>query len=138
MDERLRAATRPRVVAAVAAGGVLGAEARHLLTVTAPAAGGGWPWTTFWINVTGCLLIGVLYTVLADVVAHPHPLLRPFLGAGVLGGYTTFSSWSVETVQLLDHGAPGTALGYALASPLAAVLACGLAVAATRRIGRVA
>ncbi|MBC3189851.1 fluoride efflux transporter CrcB [Pseudonocardia sp. C8] len=133
-----RVTSRRRAVAAVAAGGVLGAEARYLLSSAFPAPPGGWPWTTFWINITGCLLIGVLYTVLAEVAARPHPLARPLLGAGMLGGYTTFSAWSVETVQLLDGGAYGTAVGYALVSPLAAVLACAGGVAVTRRIGRTA
>ncbi|MBP2371192.1 fluoride efflux transporter CrcB [Pseudonocardia parietis] len=128
--------SRSRVLGAVAAGGVLGAEARYLLGAAFPAAPGSWPWTTFWINITGCLLIGVLTTVLTELLARPHPLLRALLGVGVLGGYTTFSTWSVETVQLVEHGSYGAALGYALVSPVAAILACAFAVAATRRIGR--
>ena len=131
----MRVPSRARVLVAVSAGGVLGAEARYLLGTAFPAEPGTWPWTTFWINVTGCLLIGVLYTVLSELVADPHPLLRPSLGVGVLGGYTTFSTWSVETVQLVDRGSYGTALGYAVVSPVTAVLACALAVALTRRIG---
>ena len=127
--------SRPRTVAAVAAGGVVGAEARYLLGAAFPGTPGGWPWTTFWINITGCLLIGILYTVLTEVAARPHPLLRPLLGVGLLGGYTTFSTWSVETVQLLERGSYGMALGYALACPLAAVASCAFAVATTRRIG---
>ncbi|BBF99487.1 protein CrcB [Pseudonocardia autotrophica] len=126
---------RTRGVAAVAAGGVVGAEIRYLLGVAFPADPGGWPWTTFWINITGCLLIGVLYTVLAGA-DRPNPLLRPLLGVGVLGGYTTFSTWSVETVQLAEHGRYGLALGYALASPVVATAACAVAVVLTRRIGR--
>lgn len=128
-------ASRPRILGTVAVGGVLGAEARYLLGAAFPAAPGAWPWTTFWINITGCLLIGVLHTLLTELVAHPHPLLRPLLGVGVLGGFTTFSTWSVETVRLVEHGSYGTALGYALASPVAAVLVCALAVALTRRAG---
>ena len=128
--------SRSRVLGAVAAGGVLGAEARYLLGAAFPTAPGSWPWTTFWINITGCLLIGALTTVLTELVARPHPLLRPLLGVGVLGGYTTFSTWSVETVQLVEHGSYGAALGYALVSPVAAILACALAMAATRRVGR--
>lgn len=124
-----------RVLGAVAVGGVLGSEARYLLGVAFAPVPGSWPWTTFWINVTGCLLIGVLYTVLTEP-ARPHPLLRPLLGVGVLGGYTTFSTWSVETVGLVDAGRPGLALTYALVSPVAAVLACASAVGATRRLGR--
>jgi len=83
--------------------------------------------------VTGCLLIGVLYTVLT-VRTPPHPLLRPLLGVGVLGGYTTFSTFSVETVGLVDAGRPLLALLYALATPVAAVLACAAGVGLTRRV----
>ncbi|MDQ4117395.1 MAG: fluoride efflux transporter CrcB [Actinomycetota bacterium] len=123
-----------RVIVAVAVGGVLGSEARYLLGVGWPQVPGTWPWTTFWINLSGCLLIGVLYTVLTERAA-PHPLLRPLLGVGVLGGYTTFSAWSVETVGLLDAGRPGLALGYALVAPVAAVLACAAGVGLARRVG---
>jgi CrcB protein len=122
-----------RVIAAVAVGGVLGSEARYLLGVAFAPAPGSWPWTTFWINVTGCLLIGVLYTVLTERTT-PHPLIRPLLGVGVLGGYTTFSTFSVETVGLVDAGRPGLALAYAVITPVAAVLACAAGVGLTRRI----
>ena len=123
-----------RVIAAVAVGGVIGSEARNLLGVAFGQPPGSWPWTTFWINVTGCLLIGVLYTVLTELTT-PHPLLRPLLGVGVLGGYTTFSTASVETIGLVDAGRPALALAYALASPVAAVLACAIGVGVTRRAG---
>jgi fluoride exporter len=126
-----------RMIVAVAVGGVLGAEARYLLGVAFASPPGTWPWTTFWINVTGCLLIGVLYTVLTELTT-PHPLLRPLLGVGVLGGYTTFSTFSVETVGLVDAGRPGLALAYALATPVAAVLACAVGVGVTRRVGAAA
>ncbi|MEV1294956.1 CrcB family protein [Pseudonocardia sp. NPDC049635] len=124
-----------RVLAAVAAGGVVGAETRYLLGVTFPAAPGAWPWTTFGINISGCLLIGVLYTVLAGM-DRPSPLLRPALGVGVLGGYTTFSTWSVETLQLAAHGRYGLALGYALTVPVTAGAACMAGVTLTRGIRR--
>lgn len=123
-----------RVIGAVAVGGVLGSEARYLLGVAFAAPPGSWPWTTFWINVTGCLLIGVLYTVLTELTT-PHALVRPFLGVGVLGGYTTFSTFSVETVGMVDAGRPGLALAYALITPVVAVLACAVGVGVTRRAG---
>lgn len=124
-----------RVIGAVAVGGVIGSEARYVLGVVVAHQPGYWPWTTFWINVTGCLLIGVLYTVLTERTT-PHPLLRPLLGVGVLGGYTTFSTFSVETVGLVDAGRPWLALTYALVTPVAAVLACAIGVGATRRTVR--
>ncbi|MEU8489726.1 fluoride efflux transporter FluC [Pseudonocardia alni] len=124
------------MLAAIVIGGVVGAEARYMLGVAFPSGTGTWPWTTFAINVSGSVLLGCLYTVLADLVSDPHPLLRPLLGVGVVGGYTTFSTWSVETVSLVTTGHPLRAAVYALATPLIAVLACATAVAATRRIAR--
>ncbi len=124
---------RPSVIAAVAVGGVAGAEARYVLAVAFPQTPGDWPWTTFWINVTGCVLIGVLLTVLSELTS-PHPLLRPLLGVGVLGGYTTFSTWSVEAVGLVAAGHPGVASAYVVVTPVAAVLACALGIVATRRV----
>ncbi|ANY06324.1 fluoride efflux transporter FluC [Pseudonocardia sp. HH130630-07] len=126
---------RPSVLAAVAVGGVLGAEARFGLGMLFPSPPGAWPWTTFWINVSGCVLIGVLLTLLA-VARPPHPLLRPLLGVGVLGGYTTFSAWAVDSVGLAVAGRSGTALLHVLVTPVAAVLACAAGVAATRRLVR--
>ncbi|GAA1849924.1 fluoride efflux transporter CrcB [Pseudonocardia tropica] len=120
------------VLAAVATGGVVGAEARFVIGVAFPQPSGGWPWTTFLVNVSGCLLIGVLLTVLSELTV-PHPLLRPLLGVGVLGGYTTFSTYAVDVVALVDAGRPVVALGYVVATPLAAVAACVLGVAVTRR-----
>ncbi|MFP5022659.1 fluoride efflux transporter CrcB [Pseudonocardia phyllosphaerae] len=121
-------------VGAVAVGGVLGAEARYLLGVAFPAAHGDWPWTTFWINVTGCLLIGLLYTTLGEL-RKPHWSLRPLLGVGVLGGYTTFSTWAVDTVQLTDAGRWGAALAHALVTPVVAILACAAGVIVARLLG---
>lgn len=123
------------VIAAIAAGGVLGAEARYGLGLLLPADPSGPPWATLLVNVSGCLLIGVLMVTLTER-ARPHPLARPFLGVGLLGGYTTFSTYAVETVRLLDAGRAGPALGYVAATPVLAVLACAAGVALTRRAGR--
>jgi fluoride exporter len=79
------------------------------------------PGATFTINVTGCLLIGVLMVLIAEVWSA-HRLLRPFLGTGVLGGYTTFSSSAVDVLQLAAAGAARTGLLY-----LTGNLACALA-----------
>jgi CrcB protein len=78
----------------ISAGGVLGALARYGLSIAWPHAEAGFPWATWLINVTGCFLIGVLLT------RWPHRIhLRPFLGVGFLGGYTTFSTAMVETLR---------------------------------------
>lgn len=119
------------VLAVIAAGGVLGAEGRYGLSVLLPHTAGGWPWATLLTNASGCLLIGVLMVVITELVT-PHRLLRPFLGVGLLGGYTTFSTYSVEMVQLLGSGHPGRALAYLVASPLVALLAVWLGTLGTR------
>ena len=108
---------------AVAAGGVLGAEARHGLTLALPGHAGRFPWSTLSINLTGSLLIGVLMAWLGRQ-ATPRPLLRLFLGVGILGGYTTYSTFAVDVQQLVQAHRPATALGYLAAT----VLGCAAAV----------
>ncbi|MGH4024025.1 MAG: fluoride efflux transporter CrcB [Pseudonocardiaceae bacterium] len=124
------------MVGAVAAGGVLGAEARFGLAVALPHGAGGWPWSTLLINVSGCLLIGVLMVTITELTS-PHRLIRPFLGVGVLGGYTTFSTYSVEFLQLLGADRAGPALAYLVVTPLAALAAVWAGAAATRAVSRV-
>jgi len=110
------------VLGVVAAGGGLGALARYGLAVLLPTPPGGFPLATFATNVLGCLLIGVLM-VLVTEVRPAHRLVRPFLGAGVLGGFTTFSTHVVEVDGLLRSGAAGLAFGCLAGTLLAAVLA---------------
>ncbi|MGR6320425.1 CrcB family protein [Micromonospora soli] len=115
------AAQPPAVLGVIAAGGVLGALARAGLQTAFPHPPTGFPWATFGINVTGCLLIGVLMAV---ITARPAgPLVRPFLGVGVLGGFTTFSTYAVDAQRALAAGAPGTALAYLAATVLGALAA---------------
>jgi CrcB protein len=116
---------------AAAVGGALGALARWGVARALPHSPGTWPVATLVVNLTGCLLIGVLFAVL--LVRFPaSPWLRPFLATGVLGGYTTYSTFAVDVVQLADAGAWGTAVGYLLASVAGGVLA----VAAGLLLGR--
>lgn len=116
---------------AAAAGGVLGSLARWGAAEALPQDAGSLPWATLLVNLTGCLLLGVLITTL---FAHrpDHPWLRPFLGTGVLGGYTTFSAFAVDAVRLTDAGAVATAVGYVAASVLGGVLAAVAGVALGR------
>jgi CrcB protein len=123
-----------RAVAVVSMGGALGALARWALETAAPASPGGFPWTTFAINVAGALLMGVLVVVVTEV-RQAHPLVRPFLGVGVLGGFTTFSSYAVEAQQLLAGRHLATAGLYLIATVLAVLAAVALAMAVTRRVG---
>src|SRR5689334_11520009 len=98
-------------LAAISAGGVLGALARFGLGLAFPVATGGFPWTTFAIHVTGCLLIGILMTTIGEL-GQVHRLLRPFFGTGVLGGFTTFSGYVVDIGRTAASGEPVTALAY--------------------------
>ena len=107
----------PVVVGAVSAGGVLGALARLGITTAWPPPPGGFPWSTWLVNVSGCFLIGVLLTLIARFRPEQR-LLRPFLGVGVLGGYTTFSTAIVE-VQQVGPLYLGATLGGALLAVLA-------------------
>jgi len=108
------------VLAAVSLGGALGALARYGLATAWPHRPGQFPWATFVTNVSGCFLIGILMVLITEVWSA-HRLIRPFLGVGVLGGYTTFSTYTGEVQQLVAAGAARTGLLY-LAGTLAAAL----------------
>jgi CrcB protein len=110
------------VLAAISAGGVLGALARDGVATALPHPASGFAWSTFLINVTGCLLIGALMVFVTEVAPHRR-LVRPFLGVGVLGGYTTFSTYVVDIHRAAAAGAAGTALVYLAATLISAVLA---------------
>ena len=97
-----------------------------------PTAPGAFPWGTFLINVSGSLLIGVLMAVLGLRPAH-HRLVRPFLGVGVLGGFTTFSTYAVQSHELVRSGNPVLALAYLGGTLLATLLAVVAGVFLVRR-----
>lgn len=126
-----RSELHPSVIAAISAGGALGALARYGIGHAWPAPAGAFPWATFVVNVTGCLLIGALMVAVTEVFATHH-LVRPFLGVGVLGGYTTFSTYSVEIRNLIGAHAPGTAVIYLAATLVAALAAVFLGMTAAR------
>nr|WP_204264795.1 fluoride efflux transporter CrcB [Geodermatophilus normandii] len=118
-----------------ALGGALGALSRWGVAEALPSPDGGWPWATLLVNLTGCLLMGVLLGALG--ARDPEPAwARPFLAVGVLGGYTTYSAFAVEVVELTDAGAVARALGYVLVSVLGGVLAVAGGVRAVRGRGR--
>ncbi|MFE9450431.1 fluoride efflux transporter CrcB [Streptomyces sp. NPDC006739] len=121
------------VVAVVALGGALGATARYAWSLAWPAPSGGFPWATFWTNVIGCAVIGVFMVVITEVWAA-HRLVRPFFGTGVLGGFTTFSTYAVDIQKLVADGRPRTGLAYLAATLGAALAAVWLAATATRRV----
>ncbi|MFJ3306985.1 fluoride efflux transporter CrcB [Streptomyces sp. NPDC086549] len=121
------------VLAVVALGGALGATARYALTLWWPTPSGGFPWATFVTNVVGCAVIGVFMVIITDVWAA-HRLVRPFFGTGVLGGFTTFSTYAVDIQRLADSGHPAKGLAYLAATLCAALAAVWLGSAAARRV----
>jgi fluoride exporter len=112
-----------------------GSLARYGVDLTSPTTTGGFPWSTFAVNVTGSLSIGVLMVLVSDVWPGRR-LLRPLLGAGLLGGFTTFSFHVLEAHRLLEASAWATALAYLAGTAVTAVLAAYAGIAATRRLVR--
>ncbi|MFF2007564.1 fluoride efflux transporter CrcB [Streptomyces sp. NPDC058195] len=121
------------VVAVVALGGVIGACARYGASSLWPTAPVGFPWTTLLVNVTGCAVIGVFMVVLSEAWSA-HRLVRPFFGTGILGGFTTFSTYAVDIQRLVEGGQVRMGLEYLGLTLLAALAAVWGAVWATRRV----
>ncbi len=134
MDAHNRAGRHPRwdVALVIAAGGAIGGALRYLLNLAIPHGADGFPWATFLENVSGCLVLGALMVFLLDVWS-PHRYARPFLGIGVLGGFTTFSAYTVETAALLRSGHAPTAFAYLLGSVIVGLLATWAGIAIARR-----
>ena len=117
----------------VALGGGLGAAGRYGVSLVLPAKPGEWPWATFSINVLGSLLIGALVGWLSTRGEAGEPW-RLFLGVGVLGGFTTFSAYSLETLRMVERGEWSMAIFYALGSVLAGFAAVAIGAEVARRI----
>ena len=112
----------------VLGGGAVGSLARYMVGVAIMSRWTGrFPIATFLINVTGSFAIGVLATLLGDTA---NPNLRPLIITGLLGGYTTFSSFEWETFGAIRGGALGIGLLYLVGSVVLGYLACWLGVAA--------
>ncbi len=107
----------------VALGGAIGASLRHFTNVGAMRFfGPNFPWGTFGINVIGSFAMGVFIELLARRFGGSNEL-RLFFATGILGGFTTFSAFSLDFVELVERGALGSALLYALASVVISILA---------------
>jgi len=113
----------------VALGGAVGSVARFLLVAGAGRWGTGWPVGTLLVNVIGSLAIGVLYVTLGQ-----RAQLSPLLVAGVLGGFTTFSAFSLDTLKLWEAGQVVPALAYVAASVILSLAAVALGAALARSI----
>ncbi|MGW3292983.1 fluoride efflux transporter FluC [Streptomyces xiamenensis] len=129
---RPSAGPAPTVVLAVALGGGLGATARYGATrLWEMPAESGFPWTILAVNALGCALIGALMVITEE---RGQPLARPFLGTGVLGGFTTFSAYAEGIRALTDAGRVGPALGYLVATLAAAMAAVWAGTVSTRAV----
>jgi len=121
-----------RELLAIYAGGVVGALARVAIAQAAPPGAASWPWATFAANMVGALLLGYFVTRLQERLP-PSSYRRPFLGTGLCGALTTFSTLQLELFSMLDAGHLALAAAYAAAT-LAGGFACvHLTTAAVRR-----
>src|SRR5690349_22740094 len=122
-----------RAVAAIFAGGAVGALARAVLAQALPSSPAEWPWLTFAVNILGAFLLGYFVTRLTERLPLSS-YRRPLLGTGLCGGLSTFSTMQVEILKMLDAGAWGLAAGYTAASIAAGYAAIHLATAMVRRV----
>jgi fluoride exporter len=119
------------VLAVIALGGMLGATARFKLAETIPTEAGHFPWATFWTNISGSFLLGFLLIVLLERIP-PTRYVRPFLTTGLLGAYTTMSTYAVETALLLKDGHAAIAVLYSVGSVGASLLLAYAGIVAGR------
>ena len=131
-----RPAIRARWLGLIFVGGSVGTALRAGLAGSFPVVVGEWPWVTFWVNLAGALLLGVLVEGLAATGpdAGWRRAMRLGAGTGLLGGFTTYSTFSVEVVELARVGAWPLAVGYAVASVLAGVVTAGFGMWGARRL----
>lgn len=122
-----------RELAAVFAGGALGALARAALSALAIPDPARWPWPTFTVNVVGAFLVGYFTTRLLERLPLSS-YRRPLLGTGLCGGLTTFSTMQVETISMIEHGHWGLAAAYSVVSITLGLLAVHLATVLVRRV----
>lgn len=121
------------LLAVIAAGGAIGSVGRYAVGLALPHGVGGFPWPTFVVNVTGSFAMGVL-VVWVLTMTDPHPWLRPFLGVGVLGGWTTFSSYALDWHALETGGHGRLAAAYVIGSLVLGLLAVGFGVTLGERV----
>ncbi len=116
----------------VALGGALGASLRYLTNVSAMRLfGPGFPYATMFVNIAGSFVMGVLIVTLAKKGGTP---LAPFLMTGILGGFTTFSAFSLDAFTLYERGDTLTAIGYVAASVLLSLAALAAGIYLSREL----
>ena len=122
----------PAALVVVALGGVVGSLGRYAVGLFLPHAADAFPWATLTVNVSGAFAVGLLVAFLLDRPGT-HRLARPFLGVGVLGGWTTFSALAVEVVQLSAADEVQVAIAYVAATFVVGTLAVGAGTAVGQR-----
>jgi CrcB protein len=125
------------VLLVISAGGALGSIARWGVGELLPWSGDEFPWATFVVNLSGGFVLGMLMVFMLDVWP-PHRYLRPFLGVGLLGGYTTFSTYMLESRDLLVGDEAATAFVYLAGSLVAGLSAVWVGILCARAAVRVA
>jgi fluoride exporter len=117
----------------VALGGGLGAAGRFGVSLAMPVRADAWPWATFLINVSGSLLIGILAGWLSTR-GEEGEQWRLLLGVGALGGFTTFSAYSLETMRMIERNDWLGASTYSIGSVLAGLAAVAIGMMIAKRI----
>jgi fluoride exporter len=130
-SSRSRAPEAPLRLAAIAVGGALGTLARYGTERAIVASAGGFPWATFAVNVCGSFLLGLIMTLVVERWP-PTRFVRPFAAIGFCGGFTTFSTVTVETAQRAQHGHLALAAGYVVATLVAGFMAAVLGMVVAR------
>lgn len=117
----------------VALGGALGASARFLVVTGAMRAfGAGFPWGTLIVNVAGSLAMGALVVLLIERLPEGTARLAPLLMTGVLGGFTTFSAFSLDAMQLIERGRWLAVAGYVSSSVILSIIGLALGIMLAR------
>jgi CrcB protein len=119
------------MVVALGCGGVVGALARYSVSLALPTEPGRFPWGTFVINITGSAVLGFLLILLIEQFPRGR-LARPVIGTGIIGAYTTFSTYVVDAVLLFRAGKAGIALLYIVTSVVCGLLAVWLGMLTAR------
>jgi len=131
----MRDGSRLDLFGVVAIGGALGSLARYGLSEVIPRSVGEFPWATFITNIIGCGAIGVLMGYILQS-NQTHRYLRPFIGVGVLGGFTTFSTYALETWQLIVENALMSAGAYVLSNIVCGLVAVQFGLLIVRLVAR--
>ena len=121
------------MLAVIAAGGALGVAARYGVAHAIPTTADGFPWATFWINISGSFVLGIFVVIVLERLG-PTRYLRPFFGTGFVGSFTTFWTFSVETDLLIKDGYLATAAAYVASTLVVGLFCAWLGISAGRRL----